>query len=98
MVRHRPRAPHPRRYLILILLAELSAARGVSALILIRPGTSFAEALLGASRTCGLVLLFIGTDSFAAVRSGSRELFAIFARIVEQAYTERHRLARIVFP
>ena len=98
VVRHRPRAPHPRRYLILILLAELSAARGVSALILIRPDLSFAEALLGASRTCGLVLLCIGTDSFPAVRSGSRELFAIFARLVDQAYSDRHRLARIVFP
>ena len=98
VVRFRPRAPHPRRYLILILLQELSAARGISAVILIRPEISFAEALLGASRICGLVLLCIGTDSFPAVRSGSRELFAIFARLVDRAYTERHRLARIVFP
>ena len=98
VVRHRPRAPHPRRYLILILLQELSASRGVPAFILIRPEVSFLEALLGASCSCGLVLLCLGTDAFPPVRSASRELFAIFARLVDQAYTERHRLARIVFP
>ena len=98
VVRHRPRAPHPRRYLILILLQELSAARGISAHILIRPEVSFVEALLGASRTCGLVLLCIGTDAFPLVRSASRELYFIFARLVDQAFADRHRLARIVFP
>ena len=97
-VRHRPRAPHPRRYLILILLQQNAETRGIAAHILVRPEVCFLEALLGASRTNALVLLAIGTDSFPLVRAASRELYLIFARLIDQAFADRHRLARVVFP
>ena len=97
-VRSRPRAPHPRRYLILLLLQERAQSGGVCAEILFRPGLSELEALLGASRSHGLILLFVGTDSFHLIRAGSSELWNIFARLVDQAFTDRHRLARAVFP
>ena len=97
-MRRRPRAPHARRYLILILLQEQAESRGIAAHILIRPEVCFFEALLGASRTNALVLLSIGTDAFHLVRAASRELYFIFVRIIDQAFADRHRLARLVFP
>ena len=96
--RHRPQAPHPRRHLILLLLQERVHSRGISAEILIRPQVSVLEAFLGSARTHGLILLFVGTDAFAVLRTTSIELYNIFARLLDQAFTDRHRLARAVFP
>ena len=96
--RHRPQAPHPRRYLILLLLQDRANTRGLSAEILIRPQISVLEALLGGARTHGLILLFVGTDTFAVLRTTSVELYNILARLLDQAFTDRHRLARLAFP
>ena len=96
--RNRPQAPHPRRYLLLLLLQERVHSRGVSAEILIRPQISALEAFLGCARTHGLILLFVGTDTFAVLRTTSVELYNILARLLDQAFTDRHRLARRVFP
>lgn len=97
-VRNRPTAPHPRRYLVLLLLQERVQTPGICAEILFRPDLSALEALLGASRSHGLILLFAGTDSFPFIRAGSCELYNIIARLIDQAFTDRHRLARAVFP
>ena len=97
-VRHRPRAPHPRRYLLLLLLSQNAAAVGIRALVLLRPDISVLEAVLGGARTNALILLFVGTDTFAVLRSTSTEVYNILGRLLDQAFTDRHRLARIVFP
>ena len=98
-VRHRPRAPHPRRYLLLLLLlSQNAAAVGIHAHVLVRPEISVLEAVLGGARTNALILLFVGTDTFAVLRAASTELYNILARLLDQAFTDRHRLARLVFP
>ena len=97
-VRSRPRAPHPRRYLVLLLLQERVQSSGVCAEILFHPGISQLEALLSAARSHGLILLFVGTDCFPVLRAGSRELYNLFARLVDQAFTDRHRLVRALLP
>ena len=97
-VRHRPRAPHPRRYLLLILLLQNAGSVGIAAHVLVRPEISILEAVLGGARTNALILLSLGTDSFPVLRAVSTELYNILARLLDQAFADRHRLARLVFP
>ena len=69
-VQRRPRAPHPRRYLLLILLLQNADTVGIAAHVLVRPEISVLEAVLGGARTNGLILLALGTDSFSSAPSG----------------------------
>ena len=96
--RFRPRAPHPRRYLVLILLQQQSQVRGIASHIIVRAEVSFFESFLGASATNALVLLSLGTQAFPILRAASREIFCIFLRLYDWAFADRHRLARLVFP
>ena len=93
--RARPRAPHPRRFLLLVLLDQETRIDRPSP-ILTRPGVALLSVILGAPRSNALVLLSLGTSGFEALRLVNREIWCIFARLLDRTFAERRRLARLL--